>query len=493
MRASRLLFLLVFLIAPQASAQEAETVREVQVLHADSLVGRVVDGRSVRTLFGNVRLRQGETDLRSDRATQFLDAGEIHFVGRVEIAERGDSLRADTVYYNTRTKVGRAIGSVWLTDGDVVVMAPSGNYDTRSKHAVFTDGVTLVDSASTLRSSTGEYWSDERRAEFAGSVRLDEDRSITLADSITYLRDDEFSIARGDVAILHLDEDDDGSSTDRTYLFGAHAEHHNQTRFSRIRGDPLLMRVEADSLGEPSDTMLVRAETLLSARSDSLDRLTAVSGVRIWQRRLAAVGDSLVFDRHLNEEGEASLDEARLFGIPVAWVDAMQLNGDTLRVIGRGGSIDSLYANSRSFVARFDSTLQRIHQVKGRDLAAAFVEDTIRTMRTWPNAEAIYFLHDEDDGLRGAVRGSGDEIVFRFSAGELHRVSILSGTEGEYFEAEDIPEPLELEGYRWEPEIRPEKDLLLGGVVPQERFGQLPPPAPVTAREQAQPPVDQID
>src|SRR5690625_6229089 len=201
MRASRLLFLLVFLIAPQASAQEAETVREVQVLHADSLVGRVVDGRSVRTLFGNVRLRQGETDLRSDRATQFLDAGEIHFVGRVEIAERGDSLRADTVYYNTRTKVGRAIGSVWLTDGEVVVMAPSGNYDTRSKHAVFTDGVTLVDSASTLRSSTGEYWSDERRAEFAGSVRLDEDRSITLADSITYLRDDEFSIARGDVAI----------------------------------------------------------------------------------------------------------------------------------------------------------------------------------------------------------------------------------------------------------------------------------------------------
>ena len=122
--------------------------------------------------------------------------------------------------------------------------------------------------------------------------------------------------------------------------------------------------------------------------------------------------------------------------------------------------------------------------MKGRDLAAAFVEDTIRTMRTWPNAEAIYFLQDEDEGLRGAVRGSGDEIVFRFSAGELHRVSILSGTEGEYFEAEDIPEPFELEGYRWDPEIRPEKDLLLGGVVPHERFGQPPPPQTVTAREQ---------
>src|SRR5690625_6852833 len=135
MRASRLLFLLVFLIAPQASAQEAETVREVQVLHADSLVGRVVDGRSVRTLFGNVRLRQGETDLRSDRATQFLDAGEIHFVGRVEIAERGDSLRADTVYYNTRTKVSRAIGSGRLTDGDGVVMERAGSDDATSTNA----------------------------------------------------------------------------------------------------------------------------------------------------------------------------------------------------------------------------------------------------------------------------------------------------------------------------------------------------------------------
>src|SRR5690625_1631918 len=107
-------------------------------------------------------------------------------------------------------------------------------------------------------------------------------------------------------------------------------------------------------------------------------------------------------------------------------------------------------------------------------------------------AQSLIFIMKEINSF-GVRPGSGDEIVFRFSAGELHRVSILSGTEGEYFEAEDIPEPLELEGYRWEPEIRPEKDLLLGGVVPQERFGQLPPPAPVTAREQAQPPVDQID
>ena len=483
MRRFFLLTAFLLLLAPAAVAQEADAVREVQVLHADSLVGRVVDGRSVRTLFGNVRLRQGETDLRSDRATQFLDAGEIHFVGRVEIAERGDSLRADTVYYNTRTKVGRAVGRVWLTDGEVMVMAPSGRYDTRVKHAVFTEGVTLVDSVSTLRSLAGEYWSDERRAEFAGNVRLDEDRSITLADSITYYRNDEVSIARGDVAILHLEEDDDGTGSDRTYLFGNHARHDNRVRFSRIHGDPLLVRLEADSLGQPSDTMLVRADLLLSSRSDSLDRVTAVSSVRVWQQRLAAVGDSLVFDRYLDETGEATSDEARIFGGPIAWVDAMQLNGDTLRVIGRGGGVDSLYANSRSFVARFDSTLARVHQVKGRDLVASFVEDTIRTMRTWPNAESIYFLQNDDDALRGAVRGSGDEIVFRFIGGELNRVSIISGTEGEYFEAADLPEPFELEGYRWNPEIRPEKDLLLGGVVPQERFDRAPISAAIPPRD----------
>lgn len=464
-----IVFVFAFSFALTAAAQDRDTtMTQVEILLSDSLIGSVVDGQRVRYLVG-ARLRQGETFLRARNATQFFDRGEILFVGDVEIVERGDSLRADQVLYHTRTKIGRATGNVWLTDGEVVVMAPSGSYDTRTKHAVFGEGVTLVDGPTTLRSREGEYWSDERLAEFAGDVRLDEEASTLEADSISYFRDDEISIARGDVAMVHVEENGDldesaGASPSRTILFGEHAYNASRDHYSRVTGNPLLVQIEVDSLGAPQDTLVIRSHLLEATRSDSLHRLVGVGAVRVWQAGMSAVGDSLVFDRWRDESPRSGDEEARLYRAPIAWMDDMQLNGDTLRVVGREGSIDTLFAWSNSFGAYLDSTLQRMNQIKGRDLVARFSEDSLRTIWTGPNAEAIYFLSNDEDELRGGVRGSGDEIFFRFQHGDLHQVAIISGTQGEYTPAEDLPDPYQLEGFRWDPVMQPQKDDLIGAV-----------------------------
>ncbi len=458
------LILLFMLHWSDAAAQTRDTTAtQVEILHADSLIGRVINDQRVRSLV-TARLRQEETFLRARRATQYLDRGEILFIGSVEIAERGDSLRADTVLYNTRTKTGQAQGNVWLTDGEVVVTAPSASYDTRAKHAIFDAGVTLRDSTTLLRSREGEYWSDDRRAEFAGDVRLDEEQSTLVADSITYFRDEEISVARGNVAVVHLETDEEAEAPSRTLLFGDHAYNANRENYSRMSGNPLLVQIEVDSLGAPRDTLIIRSHELEATRSDSLHRLTGVGAVRVWQAGLAAVADSLVFDRWRDASIRAGDEEARLFRNPTAWMDEMQLNGDTLRIAGREGGVDTLYVWSQSFVAQFDSTLERIHQLKGRDLVALFTDDTLRTMQTGPNAEAIYYLKNDGDELRGGVRGSGDEIFFRFRAGDLHQVAIVSGTEGEYTPADQLPDPYQLDGFRWDPLLRPQKLELIGGI-----------------------------
>ncbi len=462
-----LIFTLVW--APELSAQSRDTtVTQVEILHADSLIGSVIGDERIRRLVGT-RLRQGDTFLRARNATQYLERGEIQFVGEVEIVERGDSLRADRVLYNTRNKIGHASGNVWLTDGEVVVLAPSGRYDTRSKHAIFDDGVTLVDGATTLRSLEGEYWSDERRAEFAGEVRLDENNSTLEADSITYFRDEEISIARGNVAVVHLEDEDefDDAGMDvrsRTILFGHHAYNASRDRYSRVTGNPILVQIEPDSLGAPRDTLAIRSDVLEATRSDSLHRLVGMGNVRVWQGSMSAIVDSLVFDRWQKESPRQGEEEARLYRSPVAWMDDMQLSGDTIRVVGFEGDVDTLFTWGSSFGAYLDSTLQKTHQIKGRDLVARFADDTLRTIWTGPNAEAIYFLADDDEALRGGVRGSGDEIFFRFQAGDLHQVAIISGTEGEYTPAEDLPDPYQLDGFRWDPSLKPEKNDLLGGL-----------------------------
>ena len=474
----------------------ADTVRTREVaISADRLEGDMVDGELVRRLIGNVELRQEDTRLWARRATQYLDRREILFTGEVLIVERGDSLRADTVLYNSRTKTGRARGGVRLSDGDVIVYAPSGLYFTREKRAQFTEGVTLIDSSATLRSREGEYWSDDKRAEFYHDVVLDEDRTHLEADSVTYLRETDVSIARGDVFIEREgegeeDEDPEDART-RTLLFGDRAYNDESASFSRIEGVPLLVQLQYDSTTAEVDTLLIRASILESSRIDSLRRLIAIDSVRIWQRDLASTADSVVYDR-LTLEDDSLYEEVRLFEGPVAWFEDNQVTGDTLRIKARGGSVDTLWVRSNAFVARRDSVLQRIQQLKGRHLVAAFEDDSLRTLSIGPQAEAINFMGDEDDEPAGAVQISADRITFYFAGDEISRLSAVRGTEGTYFSEDLIPNPFQLSGFRWIPERRPTRGDLLGSVdVPSSYPNAAGPPISVDAGEK-QPEIEDL-
>lgn len=478
---------------PAHAQEDADTSRTREVdVSADLLEEDVVSGERVRRLSGDVRLRQGETRLWSTRAIQYLDRREILFIGNVLVVERGDTLRADSVLYNRSTKVGRATGDVQLTDGDVLVTAPSGLYFTRQKRAQFTEGVQLVDSTAVLTSEAGEYWSDEKRAEFYGDVLLDEERTHLEADTVTYLRETDVSIARGNVFIersggvedrggeqdggqdeaasepeTDVEREDSAAESDsltRTLLFGQYAYNEDSTAYSRIEGTPLLVQLRQDSLGAEIDTLLIRAAVLESSREDSLQRLVAIDSVRIWQQDLAAVADSVVYDR-FEVAGDSSEEEVRLFGSPMAWLQQNQVSGDTMLVKAHDDAVDSLYVRSRSFVARQDSLIQRIHQLRGRNLDAAFEGDSLRALSIGPQAEAINFRSDDDGNPSGAVRMSADRIIFRFRGDDLDRLEAIRGTEGTYYPEQLVPDDFHLEGFAWYPERMPTKAGLLGPIA----------------------------
>ncbi|MFB6249178.1 MAG: OstA-like protein [Salinibacter sp.] len=271
------------------------------LVNADSLSAQSRDGQRIQELFGNVRVQQDTTELRSDYGLRYLNRDELLFTGDVVIYERGDTLRADTVRYNKRTEVGYARSNVRLTDGEVVVRAPRAIYYTEEQRSVFPDSVTLVDSNRVLRAQSGTYWSDERRAEFQGEVRLTDPKTYLEADSLTYYRDRERSIAVGDVFVRRSVTDPDAprDTSSRTYLFGNWVDNQEQNRYSEARGQALLVRVGMDSTGAPEDTLIVRGERLEAYRTDRYRRLIAVDSVRIWQNDLAAVADSAVYDRVL--------------------------------------------------------------------------------------------------------------------------------------------------------------------------------------------------
>lgn len=504
------------------------STRVVHIVHADSVRGYVEDGERLRRLFGNVHLRQDDTDLRAHQAIQYLDREIIDFSGNVEIADPTDTLRAAWVSYDSRLRVGRARGNVQLSDDEAVLDSDSlifyraqrwavfeapvrlveregggvmtsrrGEYFTERKEAFFRDDVRLVDSTSVLTSDFGRYGTEDKRADFSGNVFLvHEDDTRMRADSLSHYRDINQTFAYGDVVILRFggreerDEEVPPDTTQRTLLFGGFAFHDEEAEYTRVeRGlqtvDPVVVRLSTDSLGV-TDSLLVQARIFEAVQLDSLDgrplaehstlqRVYARGDVHMHGDRLAALADSAVVDRiEFDEELNLPVeDEIRLFVDPIGWMNNRgstlytQVTGDTLVARARDESLDSLFVHGNAFAIRPDSVLERNNQIRGRTMLAVF-EDDLRGIRVWPNAEALFFRADSLDRLEGGMRISGDSLSFVFRDDDLERITGVRSPEGMYYDAAILPSPFRLEGPPYRPENRPTRELILSGRPPLE-------------------------
>ncbi|MFK7844759.1 MAG: OstA-like protein [Rhodothermales bacterium] len=437
----------------------------VEIKNTDNLTQSTIDGEVIRVLEGNVALEQPGKDtvfLWADKVTQFLSKDETLLIGKVLIIQNNDSLSADSVRYFNVLKKGRALGSVRLSDGEVQVFAPSALHDFDQKHTIFDNNVRLVDSATVLTSLDGEYFSEEKRAEFYGDVVLEEDQTYLEADSVTYYRDTEISVGRGEVFIERIGGENEvaqNDSTTRTFLFGDHVYNDNRAGYSKMDGNAMLFQLKRDSASVEVDSLVMTAHSLEAIREDSLQRLIAVDSVNIWRTDFAAVADSAVYDRITVEEQPTS-EENRLFESPFAWFDSYQLSGETMRATATSGQIDSLHVLNNAFAADEDSTTKRINQLKGQNLLGLFKQDSLRSLTVGPQAESIYFKQSEEEQV-GGIKTSGDTITLRFKNNDLNEIAVISGVQGDYYDGGLIPEPFQLDGFAWLPERRPEKNYML--------------------------------
>jgi hypothetical protein len=196
-----------------------------------------------------------------------------------------------------------------------------------------------------------------------------------------------------------------------------------------------------------------------------------------------------------NEETVPGREETRLFRSPLAWFDGSQVKGDTIRVLVRDRSVDTVFVRSGAFAAQYDSVSTRVQQLTGQTITAVFRRDSIRNIIAEPNARAIRFLTGSDGTPNGAAKTSSDRIVLRFKNDEVERVSVLGGTETTYYKEAIVPEPFQLEGYIWTPDAKPEKSDFLREPRVRERLNLPPMPEPVegpdtTAPDSATAPAD---
>jgi lipopolysaccharide export system protein LptA len=446
--------------------------------------------------------------LKSLSGEYFSREERAEFYRQVRVFSDSTYLEADSVTYRRETEVSEARGHVFIErrgDGAEAEDAPDGAGGTTQRDTTQRD----TQSTTTRR---------VRRPSLLGRpLPVDTTRRALLPDT-----------------------------TARTLLWGEYAYNDPRAKYSRVTGSALLVRLqppdssETDaseaalpesrarpSAGQPAegapDTLVVRARQLETSRSDTLRRLTATDSVRLWQKDLQAVADSAVYDQLPTRAGAPDAprrQESRFFGAPISWTPGStggagssgaqpgstsshgaghsgavgaQLSGDSLRVTGRGGIVQRLYARGNAFLAQEDSALEgRLQQLKGGRMTGRFArnaagETALRSLMAAPNAEAIYFRKNDDGTLAGATRASSDSVYFEIQNGELRKIRFLHGVEGlDRIKAEDVPDPFRLDGLVWVPERRPLKADFLGEErvrrrlvrpAPKEPARSVPPPA----------------
>ncbi|OZC03260.1 OstA-like protein [Rubricoccus marinus] len=508
-----LLALLVSALAPEAQTRTIEVLSADQsVSESDSTTGRV------ERLTGSVELRSDTTTIRADRATLY-DRRRVLLSGRVRIVAGDDTLTARDVEYDAQTKLAVAKGDVRIgADGGVLfapevtynsrdkraafsgggrilqdgaeITSPSGTYETERRFATLTGPLAITDSSGVLTAARGTYAARAQRADVVGTVRLVRERDRLDADSLVYFRRTERARAFGQVVLDRLGGEAPEDSLRRFVLFGSALIYDGQAETAEMTagdGLVLLASLEQDAEGRV-DTTLVRASGVRAARETEgetrTERLVARGGARLWREGLGAAADSAVFVRTAPvdtldatpprdrldliggyagpapEAAGASGDER-----PTVWLRGSQLTADSLWIVS-GALRDSVFARTRAFAGKLDSTLGRVQQLAGGRMLGIVLDDQLRRLHVSTAAEAMVYQATSDGLLDSAIRLGSDSLVFRFDAGgEIRRLDgkrVTAGIEGTLYPGALVP-AVQLPGFTFTPEEQPTREALLTG------------------------------
>jgi len=117
----------------------------------DSLIGKTINGETVREVYGNVVLTQGDVVITCNKAVQFIARNEADLVGNVIAKQDSLIITTEEAHYFGDQKKATSNAGVKLDDQKVILTADSGDYFFEEDKAVFKRKVTLFDTSTTLK------------------------------------------------------------------------------------------------------------------------------------------------------------------------------------------------------------------------------------------------------------------------------------------------------------------------------------------------------
>jgi lipopolysaccharide export system protein LptA len=379
----------LFVFICRSPAQQSNII---DLRHADTLKGKILDGEEVRELIGNVHFVQfpasgGLVKVWCDRALRFMVQNKIELFGNVKVVRDSVTIRSkEGVYYgDQRLMEGR--NGVELERGKTLLTAVNAKYFVDEKRSLFWDNVVLVDTSSVITCSTLNYYETETRSVATGGVHVFEN-----ANAVNIYGD----------SLIHLE----------------------QQKFSLMMKQPRLVKIDTSADGI-IDTMVVESRIMQSFQ-DSTERFVAIDSVRMVKSDMSSRCGTATFFVHK--------DIIALQTHPIIWSGENQITGDSIRVLMEDKKLRNLWVKNRAMaISRVDTALpKRFNQLTGRELTMYFRADKLEQVDVQKNATSLYYLFDNKEP-NGVNKSSGDRILIDFIGSEVDRIKVIGGVQGQYF------------------------------------------------------------
>jgi lipopolysaccharide export system protein LptA len=358
-----------------------------------------------------------QTTVTSQEAIYYADIKDVYFKKNVLMKDPANTIRTDSILYNTEFQTARFISKTVIRDtSGRVITTTEGFYDGIARKTEFTQRTTIVDKSLTV---TGDnILSDDE----TGNIRI-EGRGVLIDTSkgISILAERIFANKKSEA-------------------------------FLATQKPLMIVKQEKDSIYIAADTLFsarlsdLFVDTSKDARklnpNDSTNRyFEAYRNVRVFSDSVQSVSDSLFY----------SFKDSifQLYQDPVVWSRKSQVTGDTIFLHTKNKKPTFIKVIENSFMVT--EVQPRIYnQIKSSKMDGYFKEGLLDSVKARGAAESVYFIQDKDSAFSSVNQTQSDIIDIYFAKGDLHKVVLRSSVKGTLHPIKQKnPAEMRLENFQW--------------------------------------------
>jgi len=410
---SKIAVLIVF-ASSYISAQERVTIV------GDSLVGGKIDGESIREVFGNVVITQGDVTVTCRKALQFLNRNEFELTGNVVATQDTITLFTEKGRYFGEFKMARSDTSIMMYDGNVVLSADFGTHFFDEKKSVFTSDVELFDSLSTLKSDELIYYNDLDKAVATGNVIIADSSSVIYADSLIHIREKNYTKAFENVKIKNPENNTD--------IFCGMLEDFGDSNYTKISINPVMIKIDTSNNGR-IDSLLIAANFMESFDDDN-PRLKATDSVEIVRGEFSSINERTVYFR--DNDAISTYKKESEKKQPVMWFGNTQLLGDSVYIKLIDNQLNEIDIFEHSIIISKNENFDfRYDQISGDTLKLFFKESKLDFAEVFGGVLSIYYIYDEN-APEGLIKATSKNAKIIFNDNKVNKVNLYVEPDSEY-------------------------------------------------------------